>query len=565
MKQLLLIILALLPMLASADAVEIGGIYYNLISEGNAAEVTESPNKYTGSVVIPKTVTYNETVYSVVSIGEGAFWECFSLTSVTIPNSVTSIRDGAFGRCLALTSITIPNSVTSIGEYAFYMCNKLLSVHITDLSSWCNIAFSGYSANPLFYAHHLYLNGNEVKDLAIPGDVTSISSYAFCGCSGLVSVTIPNSVTSIGMYAFYDCSGLTSITIPNSVTLIDTYTFRGCSSLTSITIPNSVTSIRRYAFYGCSGLTSVTIPNSVTDIRDRAFWGCSGLTTITIPNSVTRIDMFAFEYCSGLTSITIPNGVTLIDRNTFHGCSGLTTVTIGSGVTSISKEAFAKCPQLKEVYCLAEKVPETSSDAFHDSYIEYTKLYIPDVSVNTYKAADPWMNFGSIAGINGDGEVQKCATPTISYADKKLTFSCTTEGVECVSEIRDADIKKHYDATISLTATYDISVYATKSGYANSDIATATLCWIDLQPRTEGISDGIADTPANAVLIQSQGGTITVQGCEEGEQVSVYGINGIQAGTSISQNGAAIVNTNLQPGSIAIVKIGNKSVKVVMK
>ena len=134
-----------------------------------------------------------------------------------------------------------------------------------------------------------------------------------------------------------------------------------------------------------------------------------------------------------------------------------------------------------------------------------------------------------------------------------------------MSEIRDADIKKHYDATISLTATYDISVYATKSGYANSDIATATLCWIDLQPRTEGISDGIADTPANAVLIQSQGGTITVQGCEEGEQVSVYGINGTQAGTSISQNGAAIVNTSLQPGSITIVKIGDNSVKVVMK
>jgi hypothetical protein len=146
-----------------------------------------------------------------------------------------------------------------------------------------------------------------------------------------------------------------------------------------------------------------------------------------------------------------------------------------------------------------------------------------------------------------------------------LSFASDTEGAEFVTEITDTDIKKHYDSTIQLTATYTISVYATKAGYDNSDVATATLCWIDATPQTEGISDGIANIPANAVLIQSEGGTIKVQGCNEGEQVSVYGINGTQAGSSFSQNGAAIVNTNLQPGSIAIVKVGEKSIKVVMK
>jgi hypothetical protein len=162
-------------------------------------------------------------------------------------------------------------------------------------------------------------------------------------------------------------------------------------------------------------------------------------------------------------------------------------------------------------------------------------------------------------------ETPKCEKPTISYENGQLKMSCATEGVEYVTDITDADIKKHYDATISLTATYNISVYAAKAGYENSETATATLCWIDQQPKTEGITNGIANIPAQTVLIQSEGGSIKVQGVDEGTQVNVYGINGSQAGSAISQGGAATINTNLQPGSVAIVKIGRKSVKVVIK
>ena len=225
------------------------------------------------SVTIPNSVT---------SIGGGAFSGCSGLTSVTIGNSVTSIGSSAFYGCSGLTSVTIGNSVTSIGSSAFYGCISLDCVHISNLKAWCGIKFSGPESNPLYYAHHLYLNGingEEIKDLFIPNSVEFIGSYAFDGCSGLTSVTIPNSVTSIGSYAFSGCSGLTSVTIGNSVTSISGGAFSGCSGLTSVTIPNSVTSIGSYAFNGCSGLTSVTIPNSVTSIGDYAFDGCSGLTT----------------------------------------------------------------------------------------------------------------------------------------------------------------------------------------------------------------------------------------------------------------------------------------------
>ena len=106
--------------------------------------------------------------------------------NTVIPNSVTSIGDGAFRDCYDLTSLTIPNSVTSIGDWAFSGCGYLTSV-------------------------------------TIPNSVTSIGENAFYGCSSLTSVTIPNSVTNIGYGAFKDCSSLTSVTIPSSVTSIGEY------------------------------------------------------------------------------------------------------------------------------------------------------------------------------------------------------------------------------------------------------------------------------------------------------------------------------------------------------
>ena len=233
----------------------------------------------------------------VTSIGDYAFEYCNGFTSVTIPNSVTSIGEYVFYECRGLTSVTIGNGVTSIRGYVFSNCNSLTSVNITDIAAWCNIDFEYGDSNPLRYAHHLYVNGEEVKDLFIPNSVTSIEDYAFIGCSGLTSVTIPNSVTSIGDRAFASCSGLTSVTIGNSVTSIGDFAFYDCSGLTSVTIPNSVTSIGESAFFNCDGLTSVTIGNSVESIGDEAFRGCRELLDVYChAEKVPSTESYAFGY-----------------------------------------------------------------------------------------------------------------------------------------------------------------------------------------------------------------------------------------------------------------------------
>ena len=240
-RNLLFLLMALLPMVASAYDAKIGGICYNF-SEDHAV-VTHESNLYSGVVSIPKSVTYNGKIYPVTSIGNSAFSNCSNLTSVTIPESVTTIGHWAFQGCRALTDIVIPNGVTVINQGVFSNCTSLKSVNIPDC-------------------------------------VTSIGIAAFSNCSSLASVTIPNGVTDIGNVAFGYCRSLTSITIPEGITSICYGTFQICSSLTSVIIPNSVTRIDGEAFSGCSSLTSVTIPNGVTNIESYAFDGCNSLTDV---------------------------------------------------------------------------------------------------------------------------------------------------------------------------------------------------------------------------------------------------------------------------------------------
>ena len=206
----------------------VDGIVYNINPDSVSVTVTfktTNYNSYSGSICIPSNVTLNNKIYSVTSIGGSAFKNCYNLESVTIPNSVTNIDVNGFSGC-----------------------NNLTKAEFASIESLCKIKFGNGNANPLYYAKHLYINGQEVIDLVIPSSVTSIGKCAFSGCSGLTSVTIPNSVTSIGFEAFSGCSGLTSVTIPNSVTSIGAWAFKGCTNLESVTFGTGLLTIGSEVF-----------------------------------------------------------------------------------------------------------------------------------------------------------------------------------------------------------------------------------------------------------------------------------------------------------------------------
>ena len=371
-------------MLASADAVEIEGIYYNLTADTKVAVVTSNPQRYKGDVTIPSSVEYEGIKYNVTTIGDFAFYVCKDLHSVSIPNSVTAIGDHGFWGCSSLTSVMIPNSVTTIGTDAFINCSALKSIVVEDGNPVydsrenCN-ALIKTSDNELMIGcvntaipnsvtaigQQAFYNCSSLRSITIPNSVTKIGSYAFQDCAKLYSVILSNSITEIEDYAFYRCKTLRSISIPDGVTTIGANAFGGCSNLASLNIPNSVTSIGGGAFSGCVALTSIKIPDALTSIEGGVFSDCSRLDSIIIPNSVTSIGSGAFSFCKRLKTITIPNNVTSIGSAAFSNCTGLTSVTIPSGITSIAYNTFSGCTSLTS-FTIPSSVTEIGEYAFLD-------------------------------------------------------------------------------------------------------------------------------------------------------------------------------------------------------
>ena len=413
-------------------------------------------SKYGGSIAIHQYYYGNSTS----STTSDTYYLPASLKSVTITGG--KILYGAFYNCESLTSITIGNGVTAIDTYAFRGCTGLKSIQVA-------------SGNRTYHSDGDCLIETATKTLVLgwknsiipsDGSVTTIGNHAFQGCSGLANITIPNSVTSIGSYAFSGCTNLTRITIPNSVTSIGSDAFSGCSGLTSITIPSSVTEIGDSAFWGCRGLTSITLPfvggsrktssnsyqypfgyifgtskYSGSIATEQNYYGYSSATSDTyyLPASLKSVTITggeilygAFYNCTGLTSITISDSVTTICENAFRGCTGLTSVTWNAenctSAGSSYSPIFNGCTKLAAV-TFGEKVKNIPSCAFFEC-TGLTSIKIPnsvtsiDNSAFRYCTGLTSITIGNSVTAIGDSAFSGCTGLT----SIKIPNSVTTIG-----------------------------------------------------------------------------------------------------------------------------------------
>jgi hypothetical protein len=246
-----------------------------------------------------------------------AFYDCSSLTSISIGTNVTSIGVEAFSGCNSLTSIVIPNGVTNIWDFTFQGCYSLTSITIGT-------------------------------------NVTSIGVEAFQGCYHLTDVTIPNGVTYIGNQAFADCDSLTSVTIPDSVNSIGIGAFAECNSLTAITVDAG------NSFY--SSINGVLFDKSQTTLL-QCPGGLGG--NYTIPDGVTSIGGAAFHACTSLISVTVPNSVTDIGANAFSSCESLSSVYFQGNAPSVGQFVFAQSANVTVYYYAGTTGwPKTSPKAY---------------------------------------------------------------------------------------------------------------------------------------------------------------------------------------------------------
>lgn len=412
---------------------------------------------------------------SVTSIGSQAFEGCSGLNDVVIPDSVTIIHNRAFKYCSGLKTVTIGKSVKSIGIGAFDYCKNLTEVHISDLEAWCNIDFG---ANPLEIAHNLYLNGEKIINLVIPGDVTTINNNSFRGCSSVESLAFAKSTNTNNGNVSEDHGGLESMTSQYSVKTIGANAFYGCKGLKSVTLPDSVEIIGESAFYGCKGMTDVTMGKRVTNIGPNAFTGCSKLKKVHVDDIVAYcrinfegsgsnpLELTHNIYPLGddpISDLSILQGVSKIQPGIFAKCYDLNKVTIGETVSEPSSGDSVPDKSMTFIYD-SESISIIGENAFLECF-NLTKVTIGD-SVKTIEAGAfqvctklAKLTIGKSVMKIGYGAFFNCAMTSVTIPEsvmriEGLAFYCKdlTE-IRCMNRFPipiSENVFKNYDATLEV-------------------------------------------------------------------------------------------------------------------
>ena len=543
MKKFLLFLVALfISIFAFAYDVQIDGIYYNLDHENMTAEVTNDGldenigdydvGYFQTSIVIPEVINYGwNASYIVTSIGDSAFWQCYYLNSIVLPESIISIGVNSFSGCESLSVINIPDGVNTIGLDAFNGCSSLASINIPagvneigffdNCSSLMSIEVSNgndyyTSIDGVLYSkdERILIRCPEAKKIInqYSAFTLAIEQNAFAQCS-ITSIEIY--APTIGRNAFGGCENLTSVKF-FSVPTFEDFTFAGCSSLKEINVPDYVTNLGKGAFRFCSSLISFTIPNSVTIIDEDLFRFCSSLKSVNIHNKVTSIGVAAFSECTSLTSILLPNSITRIERGAFAGCFSLFSIKIPSSTTFIGNNAFGACTLLDTITCLGTTPPEASNlEAKYETCI----LFVPKGSLNDYQNHTEWGKFLNIQELKGEKYTITTAVNDESMGsvigegeyekDSEITLTVTAnEGYRFV-KWSDGNIENPRTITVTQDSTFtaifeleEYALYATSAspelGYVEHIIRAIAIEGFEF----DGWSDGNTDNPRTIVLTE---------------------------------------------------------------
>lgn len=399
-----------------------------------------------------------------------------------------------------------------------------------------------------------------IQDSGVTYTVTEIGLSAFESCRDVTAVTLPPSIKEISERGFA-YTGITTITLPDGLEKVGNSAFGGCKSLSSITFPNTVTQIGDHCLAHCEFLSMANLPSSIVEIPLGLFSECKKLETIIIPNSVKTIGGYAFSHCTSLEKITFPESIEKIDFKAFEYCTSLREIDIPSTISKIGDGSygltFSFCSELTKFTCRAEKVPQANENMFESSGVEYATLYVPANAIEQYKKTAPWSYFGTILPIGGNSNEQ-CSTPEIKYEDGVLTFHSDTEGAEVYSTIKALDAGDYISKKVNLSVTYEITAYAKKSGYLNSEPAKATLCWIDAKPEQTGTVD-LNQLKAAPIIVKSISDVIEIDGIADGDTIDFYTFGGQFLGNAQPLNGQARFETS---ENMIILKIKDKAIKI---
>lgn len=524
---------AVMPSCLYAYDLEFNGIYYYANVEKMELTVTSGETNYSGSIIIPSQVDYKGRSFLVKRIGDSAFRNS-AIESVTIPSSVTSIESNAFQKCSELSKVTLNEGLVNIYDAAFYGCKKLDELTIPSSVKYIrSLAFFNTGIKKL-----ILLDGEEKLYLGEAGSADGPGASPF-GSSPTSYVYLGRTLDFIFSSPFPDMP------------------------IKEFIIGNQVKSLPEMCIKDLE-IEELIIPSSVESL-DRSCIICNSLKKLIIEESNSQLYVALYSQIPNIEYLYIGRNLKLEEySNSFISESKkIETLILGENFSDYTDISFSST--IKDIY-VKRTTPATYTYSPFNSktYLDAT-LYVPQGCVDVYKNAEGWKNFWNIKETSGSAEVQKCSKPIIHYSNGKLVFSSSTEGTTFISSITNTDISSYSSDEIQLGVTYNINVYATKPGFENSDVATATLCWIDVDPKTEGINNSVAQVRANAILIQTENSNINITGIDNGTMVSVYGINGQQIGSAVSHNSNVNIVTNLHPNSIAIVKIGDKSIKVVIK